>query len=119
MVACTNARASGLGAGYMGGPMYSDFVPFDIAEIYRFIGVLFANGVAPKSDMECWFKRTHKDPLLGNNYISEMMDKKKESGGVVSGFRRWKHFRRFMCFYDWRDANELASSNDSLWKVSI
>ncbi len=96
MVNCTNTKAAADGSG-AGGTLYTDFVPFDDPEMYSFISLLFANGVAPKPDMMLWFESTWKEPLFGNDFIAPRMDKKLNKGGIVSGVRRWKNLRWFLC----------------------
>jgi len=51
MTNVTNCRATSDGAG-AGTGEFKDWVPFDDAEIYRFIDVLIANGLAPKSRID-------------------------------------------------------------------
>ncbi len=48
----TNLRAylSGAGSGE-----YQDFLLFDLPEVYKMIGVLFANGLTPKPQFDYWF----------------------------------------------------------------
>ena len=99
MVACTNQKAAGEGAG-VGGTVYTDFVQFDVNEMYRFLGLLFANGLAPMPDFRKWFEMSSADPLLGSDFIAPLMNKTLPGRGVVPGVRRWKHFRQFLCFYD-------------------
>ncbi len=55
--------------------MYTDYVQFDVNEMYCFIRVLFANGLAPKPDITKWYKLelTAYDELLGNNFIAPLM----------------------------------------------
>ena len=119
MVACTNQKAAGEGAG-VGGTVYTDFVQFDVNEMYRFLGLLFANGLAPKPDFRKWFETSSMDPLLGSDFIAPLMNKKLPGRGVVPGVRRWKHFRRFLCFYDPRIAMTKQSAEaDPLWKVRL
>ena len=115
MVNCSNQKAAADGAG-AGGTVYKDFVPFDVDEIYRFIGLLFANGIAPKPDVKLWFEGTSREPLFGNDFVATRMDKKLPDGRVIPGVRRWKHFRRFLCLYDFRITRE-AAAKDPLWKV--
>ena len=117
MVACTNQKASGEGAG-VGGTVYTDYVQFDVLEMKRMIGLLFANGLSPKPDITKWFETTRSDPLLGNDFIAPLMDKKLAGGGRVPGIRRWKHFRRFFCLYDPRSAMHNAAK-DPLWKIRL
>jgi hypothetical protein len=118
MVACTNQRAAGEGSG-VGGTVYTDFVPFDVCEMYRFIGLLFANGLAPKPDFTKWFETAVSDELLGNDFIAPLMNKKLAGGGFIPGIRRWKHFRRFLCLYDFRLVTKRSAAKDPLYKVRL
>ncbi len=70
----TNRCAASNGAG-SGTGQFQDWVPFDDAEIYRFIGDLFANGLAPKPRIDYWFETTQAYPLFGNDLISRLMGK--------------------------------------------
>jgi hypothetical protein len=46
---------------------------FDLAELYKMIGVLFANGLTPKPQFDYWFKSQDQEPLLGSNLISKAL----------------------------------------------
>ena len=118
MVACTNQKAASEGAG-VGGTVYNDFVQFDVNEMYRFLGLLFANGLSPKPDITKWFEICGEDPLLGSDFIAPLMNKKLPRSGVVPGIRRWKHFRRFLCFYDFQMVTRQSVEADPLWKVRL
>ena len=74
MTNATNRRATSDGAG-AGTGEFKDWVPFDDAEIYRFIGVLFANGLAPKPRIDYWFEPAQMSPLFGNDVVSRAMAK--------------------------------------------
>jgi hypothetical protein len=76
----TNRRATADGAG-SGTGQFEDWVPFDNAEIYRFIGILFANGLAPKPWIDYWFEPSEKLPLFGNNVVSQAMTKRVTAKG--------------------------------------
>ena len=54
---------------------------FDDAEIYRFIGVPFAYGLAPKPHIDYWFESTERFPLFGNDLISRVMAKEVHMTG--------------------------------------
>ena len=99
MVNCTNARAASEGAG-AGGTTYQNWHPFDTLEVYKMIGLLFANGLSPKPAMEQWFQKIYNNRLFGNNYVSAAMDKMLPRGGKVGRVQRWRHVRRFFCCYD-------------------
>ncbi len=53
LVQATNCRAvaDGTGSG-----AYVDFVPFNLPKLYKFSGLLFANGLTPKHQFEYWFE---------------------------------------------------------------
>jgi hypothetical protein len=84
MVVCTKQKAASEGAG-VGGTLYNDFVQFDVPKMYRFMGLLFANGLAPKQDILSWFETTRTDPLLSNGWIAWQMNKKLPHGRSVLG----------------------------------
>ena len=75
MTDATNLRAAADSAG-SGRGEYKDFVPFDVDEMYKMVGVLFANGLAPKPRLEYWFEPTSKLPLFGSNLISKVTEKR-------------------------------------------
>jgi len=117
MVNCTNQHAASEGAG-AGGTTYIDWVPFDIPEMYKFIGLMFVNGLSPKPSMDLWFLSTAENRMFGNNYVSKLMDKNLGQGkGQVKGFRRWKHFWRFLALYDFRATPKQEAEKNPLWKV--
>ena len=118
MVACTNQKAAAEGA-RVGGTLYKDFVPFDVDEMYRFIGLLFANGLAPKPDITKWFEGSSTDQLLGSDFIAPLMNKRLPRGGNVPGIRRWRHFWCFLCLYDFRQNAKDAAAKDPLWKIRL
>jgi len=84
MVDCTNARAGSEGAS-TGGTIYTDYVPFDVPEMYRCMGLLFANGLSPKPSIELWFESSIESRLFGNDYISSALDKLLSNGKTISG----------------------------------
>ena len=116
MVNCTNARAASKGA-RAGGMMYQNWHPFDTLEVYRMIGLLFANGLSPKPAMEQWFQTTYDNRLFGNNYVSAAMDKMLPRGGKVGGLQRWRYLRCFSCYYDFRVNPKVEAAKNPLWKV--
>ncbi len=77
LVQATNCRAvaDGTGSG-----TYVDFVPFDLPELYKFVGLLFANGLTPKPQFEYWFKGQGQELLFGNNKYAGAMDKHVHKG---------------------------------------
>jgi len=68
----SNKRAAADGAG-CGTGEFKDFVAFDEAEIYKFFGTLFANGLAPKARIDYWFETNAKFPLFGNDLTSRTL----------------------------------------------
>ena len=115
----TNLRAAADGAGSGRGTHY-DFVPFDVVEIYKLVGVLFANGLTPKPRLEYWFQSSHDQPLFGSNLVTKVMEKKVSvSDRTVRGLHRWRHFRRFFTMVDCRDSPKAQQRADPLWKVRV
>jgi hypothetical protein len=107
----TNARAAAEGAGSV---TYQDFVPFSVQEIYKFIGLLFANSVSPKPLVIYWFLSTN----FGNDPFAKLFDKVTLTGKVISGLRRWKQLRRFLACYDFQKYPKQSQKDDPLWKVA-
>ena len=66
--------------------MYNDYVPFDVPEIYKFIGLLLANGLSPKPSMDLWFLTQSQHRLWGNDTIALAMDKRLSSGKKIKGY---------------------------------
>lgn len=116
MVRTTNERAAAEGAGSR---TYKDFVGFDTDEMYKMFGLLFANAVSPKPQFPFWFKSTNESRIFGNDFFANALDKKMPGGRTIKGERRWKHFRRFMCMYDWRMfKSKEQQKKDPLWKLT-
>jgi hypothetical protein len=110
----TNARAAAEGAGF-GGTVYQDFEQFDLAEVYKMIGLLFVNGLSLQPRISMWFKG-HK--LYGNNFIASAMRKQLPQGRrAIQGLRRWKHFQCFMCMFNFRKDAKKETAQNPLWKV--
>ncbi len=63
-------------------------LPFDDAEIYRFIGVLFVSGIAPKPRIDYWFEPAQTSPLFWNDVVSRAMAKEVPfTGKRIQGMR--------------------------------
>jgi hypothetical protein len=114
IVDTTNARAAAEGAGF-GGSIYHDYEPFDTAEMYRFLGLLFLNGLSPRPRISMWFE---SHIIFGNEFIAKAMHKQRGRGQrSIHGARRWKHFRRFMCMFDFRQDARKETAKNPLWKI--
>jgi hypothetical protein len=119
MTDATNLRAAADGAG-SGRGEYKDFVPFDVDELYKMVGVLFATGLAAKPRLEYWFEPTNKYPLFGSDLVSKVTEKRiRLTGWMIRGSRRWRHFRRFLSISDFRVDAKKEQEKDPLWKVRI
>jgi hypothetical protein len=72
------ASAEGVGIGVTGSKKknFGNFVPFDNPEIYKFIGILYANGLMPRPIFETWFKSLPTGPMFGNSFVTGAFDKK-------------------------------------------
>ena len=79
-------------------------------------GLLFCNGLSPKPEMDLWFLSGAEDRIYGNDYVAPAMDK-YVNGKRIPGLRRWRHFRRFAAFYDFRKCTKSAVKNNPLFKV--
>ncbi len=111
----TNLRvySSGGGSGE-----YQDFLPYDLPEVYKMIGVLFANGLTPKPQFDYWFCSQDEEPLFGSNMISKALNRKNlATGETVKAGRRWKHFRRYFTLQDYQENPRQQQRLNPLWKV--
>jgi hypothetical protein len=115
-----NLRAAADGAG-SGHGAYYDFVPFeDVVEIYKLVGILFANGLTPKPRLEYWFQTTHDQPLFGSNLVMKVMEKSfLVSDWTIWGLRRWRHFCRIFTMVDCHDSPNTQQRANPLWKVHV
>jgi hypothetical protein len=111
----TNARATAKGAGF-GGSAYHDYEPFDLSEMYKFLGLLFLNGLSPRPRIAMWFE---PHIVFGNEFIlAKAMHKQLPRGQrSIHCRQRWKHFRRFMCMFDFRQDIRKETVENPLWKV--
>jgi hypothetical protein len=117
MTTATNCRATTAGAG-SGTRELKDFVPFNDAEMYRFLGVLFANGLAPKPRFDYWFEMAESFPLFGNNLVLKVMTKTVSTiGRRIRGVCQWRHFQRFFTVVDYQDNPKEKQKVNPLWKV--
>jgi len=107
MTTATNRRATTDEAG-SGTGEFKDWVAFDDAKIYRFIGVLFVNGLAPKPRIDYWFESTERILLFGNDLISRVMAKEVYmTGKRIRGVHRWRHIRRFFTVADYKERSAV------------
>jgi hypothetical protein len=115
VVKATNLRAYSSGAGSGG---YKDFLPFDLNELSKMIGVLFANGLSPKPQVESWFKSLSKQPLVGNNLFgTELAKRNYATKTTVRGLQCWKHFCHYLTFSDYRKSPKEKQKKDLMWKI--
>jgi hypothetical protein len=117
LVRATNSRAVADGAGT---GTYADFVPFDLPELNKFVGLIFANGLTPKPhQFEYWFQGQEREPLFGNDKFARAMDKHvgHRKRHWVSSLRRWKHFRRYFTLSDFCENPKDSQQANLLWKV--
>jgi hypothetical protein len=114
IVDITNARAAAEGAGFAG-TVYKDFEPFDLAEVYKMIGLLCVNGVLPCPRINMWFEGHN---IFGNNLITRAMHKQLPRGWrSIRGIQWWKHFCCFMCMFVFCEGAKKMTAKNSLWKV--
>ena len=79
------------------------------------IRLLFVNGLTPRPRVNMWFER---HPIFGNTVIAGAMNRQLPQGWwAVGGIRRWKHFRRFMCMFDFREDAKKEMAKNPLWRV--
>jgi hypothetical protein len=108
------ARAAAEGTGF-GGTVYTDYEPFDLEEVNKMIGLLFLNGLAPRPMFTMWFEHHN---IFGNEFIVKAMNKQMARGDrAIRGIQRWKHFRRFMCMFDFREDAKKETKKNPLWNV--
>ena len=81
MTDATNLQAASDGVG-SGRGEYKDFAQVDVDEVYKMVGVLFANGLAPKPQLEYWGEPTSKLPLFGSDLFGWPSD--CPTAGVMS-----------------------------------
>jgi hypothetical protein len=114
-VTVTNLQAYSSGAG---SGEYQDFMPFDLAEVYKMIGVLFTNGLTPKPQFAFWFCTQEEEPLFGSNMISKALARKNlATGNTIKAARRCKHFRCYFTIQDYRENPREQQWKNPLWKV--
>ncbi len=62
-----------------------------------------------------WFK---KHPIFGNEFISTALNKQVRGGEwAIRGLCCWKHFRQFMCMFDFRRNIKQETAKNPLFKV--
>jgi hypothetical protein len=90
----TNFRAAADGAG-SGMGAYYDFVLFNVVEVYKLVGIMFANGLTPKPRLKYWFEQTSEQPLFGIDLFSRVMTCQDGpfgdhvDGGIFGGSLQW------------------------------
>jgi len=114
-VTATNLRVYSSRAG---SGEYQDFMLFDLTEMYKMIGVLFANGLTPKPQFDFWFCTQEEEPLFGSNMISKALAQKNLAmGNTIKASRRWKHFRCYFTMQDYHENPREQQRKNPLWKV--
>ncbi len=81
----TNQRAAPEGAGSR---TYRDWAPFDSREVYKMLGLVFANAVSPKPQLMFWFLNSTTSRIFGNDFFANSLDKKlqvAESSRAIDG----------------------------------
>jgi hypothetical protein len=114
LIQATNCRAVADGAG---SGMYVDFVPFDLPKLFKFIGLLFTDGLTPKSQFEYWFEGQEGEPLFGNNKYARAIDKHVGKGHKVSKKRCCKYFQGYFTLLDFHDNPKESQQANPLWNV--
>jgi len=95
-----------------------DFISFDSTEMYKMFGVLLANGLTPKPQVDYWFCFKDKESLLGSDLVSTAPWKKNfATGKTIKAPRRWKHFRQYLTVADYHDSPREKQKINPLWKV--
>ena len=91
-------------------------MPFDDNEIYKFIGLMFANGLNPRPKFESWFDNPMSRPMFALNFIKGVFDKRVH-GVTISGRRRWQHLRRFLTLSNYHLIPSNKQKKNPMWKV--
>ena len=99
MIETTNKRAASERAG-PGGTKYPDYTPFDVPEMYKFIGLFLANGLSPKPSIDLWFLGSMQHWIWGNDRISSAINKHLGNKKTINRYRRWEHLRAFIALYN-------------------
>jgi len=95
---------------------FGDFVAFDDTEIYKFIGILFANGLMSRPMFETWFYSVRNRPMYGNTFVTGVVDKIVH-GRKISGRCRWQHLRQFLTLSNYRLNPAEEQRKNPMWKV--
>ncbi len=95
---------------------FGNFMAFDDAEIYKFIGLLFANGLIPCSNFDSWFSNQPNHPLYDANFASEEFDKVVHSRRVP-GMCHWHHFWQFFTLSNYKLNVSKEQRKNLMWKV--
>ncbi len=85
----SNFRAAIEGAG---STAYKDFVPFDLEEVLKFIGILYANAVSPKPQFQRRFMLVAQRKVFGNDAFAKVLDKHLPGSRFISGQHFWTQF---------------------------
>ena len=88
------ASAEGVGLGETGTEKkeFGDFKPFNANEIYKFIGLMFANGLTPRSNFDSCFISTPNRPIYDANFAKGVFDRMVH-GVTISGLCCWLIWR--------------------------
>jgi len=99
---------------------YQDFMPFDLAKLYKMIGVLFANRLTSKPQFYFWFCTQEEEPLLGSIMISKALAwRNLATGNTIKASQHWKYFRRYFTMQDYHENPREQQQKNPLWKVQI
>ena len=107
----TNTGAEMEGAGRKGvryRTKYPDLTPFSRDEIDIYLGLVLANGINMKPQINSWLLQTHNSTIDIDNNVSKLFPR---------GRRRWDEFKRFFCMYDPHTYPKYNAVKHSLFKV--
>ncbi len=90
-------------------------MPFDLAEVYKMIGVLFANWLTPKPQFDFWFCTQEEEPLFGSSKALAWKNLAMEN--TIKASQRWKHFRRYFTMQDYHENLREQQRKNLIWKV--
>jgi hypothetical protein len=87
-------------------------------ELYKMIGILFANGLTPKPQFEYWFCLEDKEPLFWSNLVTNtLLWKNTSTGKTIKMARHWRHFSRYFTVANYNDSPKEKQKPNPLWKV--
>ncbi len=117
---CNPRDTEGVGIGIFGYEKkeFGDCAPLDDDEIYKFIGLIFTNGLNPLPFFETWFtSATSSCTLKGNSLLSSDVMDKIVHDVRVPGICRWMHLCCFLTLTNYHLNPSKEQHKNPMWKV--